>query len=66
MALLGGMGTMIGPSVGAAIIITMENYLASLGSWVTIIMGCTFVVCVLVFRRGIVGEIEYRLGNKKG
>jgi branched-chain amino acid transport system permease protein len=44
----------------------MENYLASLGSWVTIIMGCTFVVCVLVFRRGIVGEIEYRLGNKKG
>jgi branched-chain amino acid transport system permease protein len=66
MTLLGGMGTMIGPSVGAAIIITMENYLASLGSWVTIIMGCTFVVCVLVFRRGIVGEIEYRLGGKKG
>ncbi len=66
MTLLGGMGTMIGPSLGAAIIITMENYLASLGSWVTIIMGCTFVTCVLVFRRGIVGEIEHRFGGKKG
>jgi branched-chain amino acid transport system permease protein len=38
--------------------------LASLGSWVTIIMGCTFVTCVLVFRRGIVGEIEHRFGRK--
>jgi branched-chain amino acid transport system permease protein len=64
MTLLGGMGTLIGPAVGAAVIITMENYLASLGSWVTIIMGCTFVVCVLVFRRGIVGEIEHRFGGK--
>jgi len=66
VARLGGMGTMVGPSVGAAIIITMENYLASLGSWVTIIMGFTFVTCVLVFRRGIVGEIEHRFGGKKG
>jgi len=64
MTLLGGMGTLIGPAVGAAVIITMENYLASLGSWVTIIMGCTFVTCVLVFRRGIVGEIEHRFGRK--
>ena len=64
MTLLGGMGTMVGPTVGAAIIMTMENYLASLGSWVTIIMGCTFVTCVLVFRRGIVGEIEHRFGGK--
>jgi branched-chain amino acid transport system permease protein len=58
------MGTMVGPTVGAAIIMAMENYLASLGSWVTIIMGCTFVTCVLVFRRGIVGEIEHRFGGK--
>jgi len=64
MTLLGGMGTILGPAVGATIIITMQNYLSNLGSWVTIIMGVTFVVCVLVFRRGIVGEIEHRLGIK--
>lgn len=64
MTLLGGMGTILGPSLGAAIIITMQNYLSDLGSWVTIIMGATFVVCVLAFRRGIVGEIEHRFGKK--
>ncbi len=64
MTLLGGMGTILGPALGASIIITMQNYLADLGSWVTIIMGATFVVCVLVFRRGIVGEIEHRLTAK--
>jgi len=64
MTLLGGMGTILGPALGATIIITMQNYLANLGSWVTIIMGVTFVVCVLMFRRGIVGEIEFRLGKK--
>jgi branched-chain amino acid transport system permease protein len=64
MTLLGGMGTILGPALGAGIIIAMQNYLADLGSWVTIIMGLTFVVCVLVFRRGIVGEIEHRLAKK--
>jgi branched-chain amino acid transport system permease protein len=64
MTLLGGMGTILGPALGAGIIIAMQNYLADLGSWVTIIMGLTFVVCVLVFRRGIVGEIEHRLARK--
>ena len=64
MTLLGGMGTILGPALGATIIITMQNYLANLGSWVTIIMGMTFVVCVLLFRRGIVGEIEHRLGSR--
>ena len=64
MTLLGGMGTILGPVLGATTIITMQNYLAGFGSWVTIIMGITFVVCVLVFRRGIVGEIEYRLQRK--
>lgn len=63
MTLLGGMGTILGPSVGAAIIVTMQNYLADLGSWVTTIMGATFVICVLVFRRGIVGEIAHRFGR---
>ncbi len=64
MTLLGGMGTILGPALGAGIIVAMQNYLADLGSWVTIIMGVTFVVCVLVFRRGIVGEIEHRLLKK--
>ena len=64
MTLLGGMGTILGPALGAAIIVTMQNYLADLGSMVSIIMGLTFVVCVLAFRRGIVGEIEHRLGRK--
>jgi branched-chain amino acid transport system permease protein len=64
MTLLGGMGTLLGPVLGAAIIVTMQNYLANLGSMVSIIMGLTFVVCVLLFRRGIVGEIAHRLGEK--
>ena len=61
MTLLGGMGTILGPVVGASAIIAMGNYLSGFGSWVTIIMGATFVVCVLAFRRGIVGEIEHRV-----
>ncbi|MEO8103534.1 MAG: branched-chain amino acid ABC transporter permease [Betaproteobacteria bacterium] len=64
MTLLGGMGTILGPVVGASTIIAMENYLSGFGSWVTIIMGATFVVCVLAFRRGIVGEIEHRFLRK--
>ena len=61
MTLLGGLGTLFGPVVGAAIIITMQNYLAQFGSWVTIIQGVIFVICVLAFRRGIVGEIAFWL-----
>jgi branched-chain amino acid transport system permease protein len=57
MTLLGGLGTIFGPVVGAAIIITMQNYLAQLGAWVTIVQGIIFVVCVLAFRRGVIGEI---------
>jgi len=57
MTLLGGLGTVFGPVVGAFIIITMENYLAQLGAWVTIVQGVIFVICVLAFRRGVVGEI---------
>jgi branched-chain amino acid transport system permease protein len=59
MTLLGGLGTIFGPVVGAAVIITMQNYLAQLGAWVTIIQGIIFVVCVLAFRRGIIGEIAH-------
>ncbi len=57
MTLVGGMGTIFGPVVGAAIIVTMQNYLAEFGSWVSLVQGAIFVVCVLLFRRGIVGEI---------
>jgi branched-chain amino acid transport system permease protein len=58
MTLLGGMGTVLGPSVGALLVVTLENYLAEVGSWVTVITGSVFVVCVLAFRRGIVGEVR--------
>lgn len=57
MTLLGGMGTILGPVVGAVGIVTMQNQLSSLGSWVTAVIGAVFVVCVLLFRRGFVGEI---------
>ena len=57
MTLLGGMGTVLGPAVGALLVVTLNNYLAGFGSWVTIIIGVIFVSCVLAFRRGIVGEI---------
>jgi branched-chain amino acid transport system permease protein len=57
MTLLGGMGTIFGPVVGAFVIVALESYLASFGEWVTVITGVIFVVCVLAFRRGIVGEL---------
>lgn len=58
MTLVGGMGTVFGPIVGAAIIITMQNYLAGFGEWVLVIQGAIFVVVVMAFRKGIVGEIQ--------
>jgi branched-chain amino acid transport system permease protein len=57
MTLLGGLGTVFGPVVGAFIMITLETYLAQLGAWVTVVQGIIFVICVLTFRRGIVGEL---------
>src|SRR5947208_7784916 len=57
MTLLGGLGTVFGPVVGALIVLAMENYLAQLGFWVTIAQGAIFVICVLTFRRGIIGEL---------
>jgi branched-chain amino acid transport system permease protein len=57
MTLLGGLGTVFGPEVGALTVVSMENYLAQLGAWVTVVQGTIFVVCVLAFRRGIVGEL---------
>jgi branched-chain amino acid transport system permease protein len=57
MALVGGLGTIIGPVVGAFIIITMQNYLAATGEFVLVIQGAIFVVIVLAFRKGVVGEL---------
>ena len=57
MTLVGGLGTIFGPLVGAFAIVAMENYLAPFGQWVLVIQGVIFVVCVLVFRRGVIGEI---------
>lgn len=61
MTLVGGMGTVFGPIVGALVIVTMETYLAQFGAWVTIIQGCVFVLCVLLFREGVVGLIARRI-----
>ena len=60
MTLVGGMGTFYGPVVGALIVVSMQNYLAQFGEWVTVIQGVVFVACVLAFRRGIVGELAAR------
>jgi len=58
MTLLGGLGTIFGPLVGSSIIVTLQNQLADrVGSWVQVILGAIFVLCVLLFRRGIVGEL---------
>jgi branched-chain amino acid transport system permease protein len=57
MALVGGLGTVFGPVAGAFIIVAMQNYLAQVGEWVTVIQGAIFVLCVLLFRRGVIGEL---------
>lgn len=59
MTLVGGLGTVFGPVVGAFVIIAMQQYLAGFGQWVTVIQGVIFVACVLLFRRGIIGEIAH-------
>jgi branched-chain amino acid transport system permease protein len=59
ITLVGGLGTLFGPVVGAFVIIAMQQYLAGFGQWVTVIQGVIFVVCVLTFRRGVIGEIAH-------
>lgn len=59
MTLVGGLGTIFGPVVGAFAIIAMQQYLAGFGQWVTVIQGSIFVICVLTFRRGVVGEVAH-------
>ncbi len=64
MTLVGGLGTIFGPVVGAFFIVTLENYLTHIGQWVLVVQGVIFVACVLLFRRGIVGELAQRLRLK--
>jgi branched-chain amino acid transport system permease protein len=64
MTLVGGLGTIFGPVAGAFVIIAMQNFLNALDQWVTVIQGVIFVACVLLFRRGIVGEIANYLRIK--
>jgi branched-chain amino acid transport system permease protein len=61
MVLLGGIGTIFGPVVGALIVVGMQFYLSQFGAWVVVIQGGIFMACVLVFRRGVIGELAYRL-----
>jgi branched-chain amino acid transport system permease protein len=64
MTLLGGLGTIFGPVVGALIVATLENYLAPFGAWVTVTQGVIFIACVLAFRRGVMGELGAKLKLK--
>ncbi len=66
MTLLGGSGTFFGPVVGANVVVTLEEYLSDLvGAWVSVIIGAIFVICVLTFRRGVVGEIQRRFSERE-
>jgi branched-chain amino acid transport system permease protein len=64
MTLLGGSGTFLGPVVGASVVVTLQEYLSDhVGAWVSVIIGAIFVVCVMIFRRGFVGEIAWRFAR---
>jgi branched-chain amino acid transport system permease protein len=64
MTLLGGSGTLFGPVVGASVVLALQEYLSDhVGAWVSAIIGAIFVVCVMLFRRGFVGEIQSRLAR---
>ncbi|WP_114971703.1 branched-chain amino acid ABC transporter permease [Rhodoferax ferrireducens] len=66
MTLLGGVGTFFGPVLGAGIVISLQNLLADkVGSWVTVIIGAIFVLCVLAFRKGVVGELQAFLERRR-
>ncbi|MGA2552100.1 MAG: branched-chain amino acid ABC transporter permease [Burkholderiaceae bacterium] len=65
MTLLGGTGTFLGPVLGAALVVSLQQYLSErVGSWVSVIIGAIFVICVLSFRRGFVGEIQAYFGRR--
>ena len=66
MTLVGGLGTIFGPVLGAITVGALSHELSAFGSWVQVILGTIFVVCVMVFRRGIVGEIQRLASRKQG
>lgn len=65
MTLLGGMNSVFGPAIGAILISALHHYFDALGAWVTIVVGLVFIACVLVFRRGVVGELEHMLSQRR-
>jgi len=66
MSLLGGVGTLFGPVLGAGIVIALQNLLADkVGSWVTVIIGAIFVICVMTFRKGVVGELQAYMDRRR-
>ena len=65
MSLIGGVGTLLGPIVGAVVVVTMQKEFASLGSWVVVVQGAAFVLCVLFLRKGVVGTLEEYLSNRQ-
>jgi branched-chain amino acid transport system permease protein len=65
MVLMGGIGTVLGPAVGAIMLVSMQNYLAQFGSWVLIIQGAIFVACILALRKGVVGTTEDWLERRR-
>ena len=66
MTLLGGVGTVLGPVVGATVVIVLQTLLASAGSWSTVVVGLVFMTCVLLFRRGLVGELAPWFSRQAG
>jgi branched-chain amino acid transport system permease protein len=66
MTLLGGMNSVFGPAIGAVLISALHHYFDALGAWVTVSVGLIFILCVLVFRRGIVGELRHMLLQRSG
>jgi branched-chain amino acid transport system permease protein len=64
MTLIGGVGTLLGPVVGAAVVVTLETKLATFGAWVIVMQGTIFVLCVLFLRKGVIGTLEEYLSNR--
>lgn len=65
MTLLGGVGSIVGAVFGAFVVVTLHEQLGSLGSWIEVIIGAVFIICVLTFRRGLIGEVIYQFKNKR-
>jgi len=65
MTLLGGMNSVLGPAIGALLVSALHHYFDALGAWVTVVVGLVFMICVLLFRRGLVGELDHFLSQRR-